>query len=81
MLREETLDEDFLNISLQQEREWIDKFRSKQSNLSKKDSSKSSDYSFSTEYRLDMFHKFNVNLNANILVQIWKKCMINFQDG
>ena len=61
MLREETLDEDFLNISLQQERQWIDKFRSKQSNLSKKDSSKSSDYSFSTEYRLDMFHTFNAN--------------------
>lgn len=51
VLQEESLDEDFLKDSLSRERQWIDKFRNKQSGLSKKESSRSSDYSFSTEYR------------------------------
>lgn len=51
VLQEESLDEDFLKDSLSRERQWIDKFKNKQSALSKKESSRSSDYSFSTEYR------------------------------
>lgn len=50
-LGEDSLDENFLQNSLQQERQWIDKFKSKQSALNKKDSHKSSEYSFSTDYR------------------------------
>lgn len=49
-LREDSLDEDFLENSLHQERQWIDKFKTKQSGLSRKES-KSSDYSFSTDFR------------------------------
>ncbi|XP_018336624.1 uncharacterized protein LOC108745068 isoform X2 [Agrilus planipennis] len=48
-LKEDSLDENFLNESLNQEKQWINKFKSKQSALSKKDSSKSSEYSFSTD--------------------------------
>lgn len=51
MLKEEGLDEAFLKDSLQQEQQWIDKFKTKQSMLSKRDSNRSSEYSFSTEYR------------------------------
>ncbi|KAK9703626.1 Poly (ADP-ribose) glycohydrolase (PARG) [Popillia japonica] len=54
ILHEESLDEHFLNDSLQQEKQWIDKFKSKLSNLSRKESNKSSDYSFSTEYSSEL---------------------------
>ncbi|KAJ8985511.1 hypothetical protein NQ317_015055 [Molorchus minor] len=53
-LQEDSLDEDFLQNSLQQERKWIDKFKSKQSALSRKESNKSSEYSFSTEYSSEL---------------------------
>lgn len=51
MLQEESVDDQFLRDSLRQEREWIDKFRSKRPGaLSKRDTAESSKYSFSTEY-------------------------------
>lgn len=50
-LQEEPLDEEFLADSWSKEKKWIDKFKHKQSALSKKESNRSSDYSFSTEYR------------------------------
>ncbi|KAJ8940164.1 hypothetical protein NQ318_019373 [Aromia moschata] len=53
-LQEDSLDEEFLQNSLQQERQWIDKFKSKQSALSRKESNKSSEYSFSTEYSSEL---------------------------
>lgn len=60
-LQEDSVDEDYLQNSLQQEKQWIDKFKSKQSGLSRKESNKSSEYSFSTEYRYVMqnFQKAN----------------------
>ncbi|KAI4465851.1 poly adp-ribose glycohydrolase [Holotrichia oblita] len=54
ILHEESLDEHFLIDSLQQEQQWIDKFKNKQTNLSRKESNKSSDYSFSTEYSSEL---------------------------
>ncbi|KAK5645685.1 hypothetical protein RI129_004149 [Pyrocoelia pectoralis] len=54
ILKEESLDEDFLNSSLQQEQEWIDKFKTKQTALSKKDSAKSTESSFSTEFSSEL---------------------------
>ena len=55
MLHEESLDDQFLRESLQQEREWIDKFRNKKSGaLSRVDTSNSSKFSFSTEYSSGM---------------------------
>ncbi|KAJ8978910.1 hypothetical protein NQ317_008889 [Molorchus minor] len=54
LYKEDSLDEDFLQNSLQQERKWIDKFKSKQSALSRKESNKSSEYSFSTEYSSEL---------------------------
>lgn len=60
------MDEICLQNSLQQERHWIDKFKSKQSAVNKKESHKSSEYSFSTDYRYYteifqnfVFHKFD----------------------
>lgn len=53
-MHEDALDEHFLADSLQQERQWIDKFKNKQSVLSKRDSNKSSEYSFSTEYSSEL---------------------------
>ncbi|KAJ8913560.1 hypothetical protein NQ315_017111 [Exocentrus adspersus] len=53
-LREDSLDEDFLEHSLTKERLWIDKFKSKQSALSRKESNKSSEYSFSTDYSSEL---------------------------
>lgn len=51
MLQEDSLDDQFLRESLQQEREWIDKFRNKRPGaLSRWDTSDSSKFSFSTEY-------------------------------
>ena len=60
MLHEESLDDKFLRESLQQEREWIDKFRNKKPGaLSRMDTSNSSKFSFSTEYSSGMptYHK------------------------
>ncbi|KRT79940.1 hypothetical protein AMK59_6474, partial [Oryctes borbonicus] len=54
ILHEESLDENFLKDSLQQEQQWIDKFKSKQTNLSRKESNKSSDCSVSTEYSSEL---------------------------
>ena len=55
MLHEESLEDQFLRESLQQEREWIDKFRSKKPGaLSRLDTSNSSKFSFSTEYSSGM---------------------------
>ncbi|XP_019867161.2 uncharacterized protein LOC109596122 isoform X2 [Aethina tumida] len=53
-LQEDSVDEDYLQNSLQQEKQWIDKFKSKQSGLSRKESNKSSEYSFSTEYSSEL---------------------------
>ncbi|KYB27720.1 hypothetical protein TcasGA2_TC032986 [Tribolium castaneum] len=53
-LKEDSLDENFLQDSLQQEKQWIDKFKNKQSVLSRKESNKSSEYSFSTEYSSEL---------------------------
>ncbi|XP_076271229.1 uncharacterized protein LOC143203021 isoform X4 [Rhynchophorus ferrugineus] len=53
-LKEDSLDEDFLQYSLNKEKEWIDKFKNKQSALSKKESNRSSDYSFSTDYSSEL---------------------------
>ncbi|CAH1183134.1 unnamed protein product [Phaedon cochleariae] len=53
-LREDSLDENFLDCSLKQEKQWIDKFKSKQSALIRKESNKSSEYSFSTEYSSEL---------------------------
>lgn len=50
-LKEDSLGEEFLEISLSKEKQWIDRFKTKQTALSKKESNKSSEYSFSTEYR------------------------------
>lgn len=51
-LNEDSFDDNFLENSLNQEKEWIDKFRSKQSSvLNRKESNRSSEYSFSTDYR------------------------------
>nr|CAD7424041.1 unnamed protein product [Timema monikensis] len=50
MLQEDSLDEQFLKDSLQQEREWINNFRSKRPGaLTRKDTGESSKYSFSTD--------------------------------
>lgn len=54
ILNEESLDEEFLQTSLQQEQEWIDKFKTKQTSLSKKDSAKSTESSFSTEFSSEL---------------------------
>ncbi|CAH1954116.1 unnamed protein product [Acanthoscelides obtectus] len=53
-LKEDSLDEDFIANSLDQGRQWVDKFKDKQSALTKKDSNKSSDYSFSTDYSSEL---------------------------
>ncbi|KAG5866492.1 hypothetical protein JTB14_004014 [Gonioctena quinquepunctata] len=53
-LQEDSLDESFLENSLQQEKQWIDKFKNKQSTLNRKESNKSSEYSFSTEYSSEL---------------------------
>ncbi|XP_066257056.1 uncharacterized protein [Euwallacea similis] len=53
-LQEDSLDEDFLQNSLTKEKMWIDKFKTKHKALSKKESNKSSEYSFSTEYSSEL---------------------------
>jgi hypothetical protein len=51
MLHEDSLDNQFIKESLQQEREWIDKFQNKRHGApSLQDTSDSSKFSFSTEY-------------------------------
>ncbi|XP_021924536.1 uncharacterized protein LOC110832134 isoform X3 [Zootermopsis nevadensis] len=55
MLQEDSLDDQFLRESLQQEREWIDKFQNKRHGaLSRQDTSDSSKFSFSTEYSSEL---------------------------
>lgn len=51
ILQEESMDEDLLKDSLAQEQRWIDKFKNKHTGMLRKDTSESSKYSFSTEYR------------------------------
>ncbi|KAK9888526.1 hypothetical protein WA026_000776 [Henosepilachna vigintioctopunctata] len=53
-LREESLDENFLKDSLKHEQRWIDKFKSKHSPTNKKETTRSSEYSFSTEYSSEL---------------------------
>ncbi|CAG9771985.1 unnamed protein product [Ceutorhynchus assimilis] len=53
-LKEDSLDEEFLQNSLTKERQWIDKFKTKQTSLTRKESHKSSEYSFSTEYSSEL---------------------------
>ncbi|XP_069678692.1 uncharacterized protein [Periplaneta americana] len=55
MLQEDSLDDQFLRESLKQEREWIDRFRSKRPGaLSQRETSDSSKFSFSTEYSSEL---------------------------
>ncbi|XP_043480627.1 uncharacterized protein LOC122510220 isoform X2 [Leptopilina heterotoma] len=54
VLRDETVDEEFLKVSLEAEQKWLGRFRQSQPAMfQKKDSSASSRYSFSTEYSSD----------------------------
>ncbi|PSN54006.1 hypothetical protein C0J52_10157 [Blattella germanica] len=55
MLQEDSFDDQYLRESLKQEKEWIDKFRNKRPGaLSRKDTSDSSKFSFSTEYSSEL---------------------------
>ncbi|ENN76311.1 hypothetical protein YQE_07274, partial [Dendroctonus ponderosae] len=49
-LKEDSLGEEFLEISLNKERQWIDRFKTKQTALSKKESNKSSEYKLEEVY-------------------------------
>ncbi|CAL7942883.1 unnamed protein product [Xylocopa violacea] len=53
VLRDETVDEDFLKESLEAEQKWLGRFRQNQPTLQRRDTSASSRYSFSTEYNSD----------------------------
>ncbi|XP_076547457.1 uncharacterized protein LOC117608472 isoform X2 [Osmia lignaria lignaria] len=53
VLRDETVDEDFLKESLEAEQKWLGRFRQNQPMLQRRDTSASSKYSFSTEYNSD----------------------------
>ncbi|CAK9832118.1 Poly(ADP-ribose) glycohydrolase [Anthophora retusa] len=53
VLRDETVDEDFLKESLEAEQKWLGRFRQNQPTLQRRDTSASSKYSFSTEYNSD----------------------------
>ncbi|KAK0180251.1 hypothetical protein PV327_005916 [Microctonus hyperodae] len=53
VLRDETVDEDFLKESLEAEQRWLGKFRQTQPTLQRRDTNTSSKYSFSTEYSSD----------------------------
>ncbi|XP_060818752.1 uncharacterized protein LOC132908621 isoform X2 [Bombus pascuorum] len=53
VLRDETVDEDFLKESLEAEQKWLGRFRQNQPMLQRRDTSASSRYSFSTEYNSD----------------------------
>lgn len=71
VLQEESLDEDFLQTSLNREKQWINKFKSKQSVMSKKESNRSSDYSFSTEYRCVQNIKEQINVLINVILSFF----------
>ncbi|XP_076685378.1 uncharacterized protein LOC143377687 isoform X2 [Andrena cerasifolii] len=53
VLRDETVDEEFLKESLEAEQKWLGRFRQHQPTLQRKDTGASSRYSFSTEYNSD----------------------------
>lgn len=53
VLRDETVDEDFLKESLEAEQKWLGRFRQNQPTLQRRDTNASSRYSFSTEYNSD----------------------------
>ncbi|XP_076246440.1 uncharacterized protein LOC143186630 isoform X2 [Calliopsis andreniformis] len=53
VLRDETVDEEFLKESLEAEQKWLGRFRQNQPTLQRRDTSASSKYSFSTEYNSD----------------------------
>lgn len=58
ILQEESVDEELLKDSLVQEQRWIDKFKHRHTGMLRKDTSESSKYSFSTEYRYERVLEF-----------------------
>ncbi|KZC05097.1 Poly(ADP-ribose) glycohydrolase [Dufourea novaeangliae] len=56
VLRDETVDEEFLKESLEAEQKWLGRFRQNQSALQRRDTSASSRYSFSTEYNSGKYY-------------------------
>ncbi|XP_033219409.1 uncharacterized protein LOC117174413 isoform X2 [Belonocnema kinseyi] len=54
VLRDETVDEEFLKESLEAEQKWLGRFRLSQPGMLKRDTSASSRYSFSTEYSSEL---------------------------
>lgn len=94
VLRDETVDEDFLKASLEAEQKWLGKFKhTQQPVLQRKDTNNSSKYSFSTEYSSGdynyylfiyylFFHdKINKYHYTQIFAQNWKKSTSNCQSG
>lgn len=60
VLRDETVDEEFLKESLEAEQKWLGRFRQSQGPMfQRKDTSASSKYSFSTEYNSGEYSKKN----------------------
>lgn len=58
VLRDETVDEEFLKESLEAEQKWLGRFRQSQGPMfQRKDTSASSKYSFSTEYNSGKYPK------------------------
>lgn len=57
VLRDETVDEEFLKESLEAEQKWLGRFRQNQSTLQRRDTSASSRYSFSTEYNSGKYYE------------------------
>ncbi|KOC70768.1 Poly(ADP-ribose) glycohydrolase [Habropoda laboriosa] len=57
VLRDETVDEDFLKESLEAEQKWLGRFRQNQPTLQRRDTSASSKYSFSTEYNSGKYYE------------------------
>lgn len=52
---DDSLEDDFYKDSLQEEKEWVEKFKSKQNGpLQRKDTGHSSEYSFSTEFSSEL---------------------------
>lgn len=57
VLRDETVDEDFLKESLEAEQKWLGRFRQNQPVLQRRDTNASSRYSFSTEYNSGKYYR------------------------
>lgn len=77
VLRDETVDEDFLKESLEAEQKWLGRFRQNQPMLQRKDTSASSRYSFSTEYNSGKY-KHILFLTALFLFIIYLKLIISY---